>query len=95
MGILEGPGGWVIRVAVVGGLQIFGGSLDQREDFKEPVFIVSARKFRLGKDVKYIDSTTPTDVRWVISLEIPLGRYSQGTGSSTMPLATRSRSKRS
>lgn len=49
VGILEGAGGWVIWVAVVGGLEILGGSLDQREDFKEPVSIVSASKFGLRK----------------------------------------------
>ena len=86
----------IIWVAIVGGLEIFGNFLDGGQELLEAVYIsiLSFWCFH-GFGATYSDSTTPIDVRCVISLHSAVGRYSLGAGSSTKPLATRTRIMRS
>jgi hypothetical protein len=86
----------IIWVAIVGGLEIFGNFLDRGQELMEAVYI-SMLSFWCFHDFgeAYSDSTTPIDVRCVISLHSSVGRYSLGAGSSTKPLATRTRIMRS
>lgn len=79
-------------------LEVLGNFLDAGKEFEE-AFSLSVSNAqvveRQGDCDTYRDSMTPIDVRWVISSERAVGRYSHGSGSSAKPWATRRRIIRS